>query len=394
MAQRASSAAKSLLFGGVILIVWLACLELAVGMASVVAPKLFGHTAAVTAAIDQIDPERFAKFSARARGTPAVWSPHEGTIKTKSCLGESFDVTYDGAGARLYPGYDARLATVLLIGDSYTAGDEVGNEHTISAHLYKRAGIVSANLGVGGYSPLQAVLNLETRASSYPSAKIVVLGIMHENIRRNVNSYIAVFTGAEGVFGVRPYVRGGSIRFVPQEVFDSLDNFKAYAGAALRTDFWAFPSFAFPYTASLVDLMSSRSFWIRNKSRVLKLFDRQYAPDFADPDLAGALSVVIDRFAASAAAAGFSPLVIFFPQNKNDLSAPKQWLEAHRRTYGNKIDIQIMESSGVDWSRYNQKPDGSCHASSYGYDMIARAYAKALSKLQGARQPPPPDPAR
>lgn len=386
MARGASvSAARSTYFAGAILLIWLACLELAVGISSAIAPKLFGQTRSVLSAIEAIDPKRFAKFSAHARGTPAVWSVVAGNHKTESCLGETFDATYDAAGARVYPGYEAQSATALLIGDSYTAGDEVGNEHTIAAHLYKNTGIVSANLGVGGYSPLQAVLNFEMRAKNFPSAEVVVLGIMYENIRRNVNSYIAVFTGAEGVLGIRPYVRDGTIRLVPEEVYDSLDNFKAYAKTAVHADFWASPLPSFPYTLVLVDLMRSGSFWLRNKSRVLKQFGRQYASDYANPELTEALGIVVNRFGESARSAKLRPVVIFFPQNRHDLQAPSLWIEEHRKLHGNRTDLRVMESGHVDWARYNQKPDGSCHASSYGYDMISKAYAKALGELTGRR---------
>jgi lysophospholipase L1-like esterase len=40
---------------------------------------------------------------------------------------------------------------------------------------------------------------------------------------------------------------------------------------------------------------------------------------------------------------------------------------------------------GVDWSRFNQKPDPDCHPSSYGYQAIAGAYAAELTPL--LRQP-------
>jgi hypothetical protein len=118
---------------------------------------------------------------------------------------------------------------------------------------------------------------------------------MYENIRRSVNSYIAVFTGAEGVFGIRPYVKDRTIRLVPAEVFDSLEQFQAYAASVLQSDFWATPSFTFPYTLAFANMISSRNFWIRSKSRVLKQFNRQYAPDFADKNLAGAISPLSQR---------------------------------------------------------------------------------------------------
>lgn len=379
MTDTSAKVAKAGVLVIAILVLTAACLEVAVSAASLIAPRLFGETANVQSAIDKIEPDKFADFAARARDNAAIWEGREGVSRTTSCLGETFDSTFDAAGARIYSGYDIRSASVLLIGDSYTAGDEVGNDHTIAAHLHKRTGVVAANLGVGGYSSLQAVLKLEAKAKNFPAARIVVLGIMHENIRRNVNTYMAVFTGEQGVFAVRPYIDGGSVKLVPTKVFDSLANFKSYARSALLADFWAAPPASFPRTVALVKLMGSRSFWIRNTSRAMAMLGRQYAPDYADPDLTGALSIVVRRFVDAARAAKLTPMVIFIPQNRRDLDSPANWIEDYRRSKHGDVEMQIMDISGVDWTRYNQMQDGSCHPSSYGYDMIAKAYAKALS---------------
>ena len=368
-----------------IFLVLAVCLEIAVGIVLLIEPRLFGKTATVDAAIDNITPKEFTTVATQANGNPSVWDAREGTTTNSNCLGQMFDASYDQSGARIYSGYDPKSATVLLIGDSYTAGDEVGNENTVAAHLFRHTGIISANLGVGGYGPLQAVLKFEEKAKDYPSAKIVVLGIMYENIRRNVNSYMAVFTGAEGVFAVRPYVGAGAVKMVPGEIFTSLDKFKSYTRTALESDFWATPSPSFPNTLALIRLIKTRSFWIRNKSRVLKFFGRQYEPDYSDPDLKEALSVVVKRFGEAAKVANLRPFVIFIPQSRFDLNSPVPWIKKFNLLHGDEINIRIMDLEDVDWERYNLRTDGSCHPSSYGYEMIAKAYARALGEQVGAR---------
>lgn len=376
---------SSLVSAAAVLLVLLVCVEISVAIARLITPKLFGNTAAVSAAIDRIDPARFATFAARARTTPAVWDATAGTTKARNCLGSEFTLTYDASGARVYAGYDPALATVLFIGDSYTAGDEAQDDQTIAAHFHRRTGVVAANLGINAYSPLQAVLKLERSAANFPSAKVVVLGVMFENIRRNVNSYTAVFTGEDGVFGVRPYISGSDVLAPPASIFDGLDAFKGYARDRLAVDHWATPQPSFPNTLSLVRLVSSPSFAVRNTSRVMKLFGRQYQPDYADAALTRALTVVARRFEAAAHAANLTPVVIFVPQNGSDQRSPQLWIEQYKSDTSSKMDVRLMDTTGIDWSRYNLGPGGSCHPSSEGYDAIAKAYVAALSLATAAK---------
>ena len=382
---------KTLLFCGLWLCIMLVCIETAVLVAGAITPnlfdKLYGTSAQVLSAIEKLDAKSYARFSMEARKLPAIWDGRDGIGTTKSCLGKVVRATYDSTGARTYPGYTTRSATVLLIGDSYTHGDEVADAHTISAHLFRRTSIVSANLGVGGYSPLQAVLKLQSVAKSFPAASVAILGIMHENIRRNVNSYMAIFTGPQGVLALRPHVRDGKIVMVPPQAFDGLKAFRPLARQALHDDFWATPSASFPYTLSLFSLFGTNHFRIRNKSRVMKLLGRQYAPDYADTELAGALSLVVKRFGQVAAKASLKPIVIFIPQNRHDLTSPAVWIREHRKMYGTDVDLRMLDRESVDWARYNQKPDGSCHPSSYGYDAISRTYATALAQAVGGLSP-------
>jgi hypothetical protein len=148
-----------------------------------------------------------------------------GTLET--CLGAVVTGRYDASRSRVYSGYEAASAEVLLVGDSYTHGDEVGDDETIAAHLFARHGIRAANLGVGGYSPLQATLKARKSLGNFPKARIVVLGIMYENIRRIVNlTAITINPNVGWNLGIRPYALPDTIRFVPPSAYADLVGFQ------------------------------------------------------------------------------------------------------------------------------------------------------------------------
>jgi hypothetical protein len=129
--------------------------------------------------------------------------------------------------------------------------------------------------------------------------------------------------------------------------------------------------------------MNSSSFRLRWGARVLKLFKRQYQLDFADPTQRDALALVVRDFLAWAAQQNVAPLVIFFPQNKYDLQSSHAWIKHFEQRFGQDNRIQSIPTDGIDWSRFNQKPNGDCHPSSYGYSMIANGYAAIIGGLDG-----------
>lgn len=357
-------------------------LEAVLLLAQMFAPNLLHPRRAVDRAIEAVDQERFAAF-AKSVSLPMIWDHRPNSSGTAmSCLGQTVAIDYDANRARVYSGYDAATSTALLIGESYTHGDEVGNDDTIAAHLFAQSGIRAANLGVGGYSPLQAVLKAKESLARFPQARIVVLGIMQENIRRSVNSYmVATNSDLGGILGIRPYVLRDTITFVPPSAYTDLAAFKQYAKTALASDFWQFAEFDFPHLVSLVDHVRSPSFRLRWGSRALKLFGRQYEWDFEDPTLRESLSTVVRHFFDWASKSGVTPAVIFFPQNKYDLNSSKSWIAHFESRYGPQKNVRAIANDGIDWARYNLKPDGSCHPSSYGYAMLAKAYAPIIGEL-------------
>ena len=95
----------------------------------------------------------------------------------------------DASGSRIVPAFPdpATPACVSLYGDSFTYGEDVDAEHAWGNVLSKNLGCRVANYGVGGYGTDQALLRF--RQKKEDAAKTVVLGILTENVLRNVNSY-------------------------------------------------------------------------------------------------------------------------------------------------------------------------------------------------------------
>ena len=247
-------------------------LELAGAALRFLTPELFRQSAMLDAGLRGLTAKDFSSFVSSAASVSAVWQPSPASrATTRDCLGRDHTAEYSAAGARTFRGYSDAHAEVLLIGDSYTHGDEVGDEETIGAHLFRLSRIVAANLGVGGYSPLQAVLRAKQKLEDFPAARVVVLGIMYENIRRNINSYIHALAGENsGVLGIRPFARDGQIHLVPKAALEDLEKFRAYVRRAYRDDFWAKPEAAFPNSLSLLNMLTSQQYRIRAGGRVLR----------------------------------------------------------------------------------------------------------------------------
>ncbi|MCY4063767.1 MAG: SGNH/GDSL hydrolase family protein [Chloroflexi bacterium] len=105
--------------------------------------------------------------------------------------------TINGAGFRSRRDFDqsppADTLRIAVFGDSFTAGDDVGDGETW-AYLLERAlneaGIRAEvlNFGVGAYGMGQAYLRWQRLGKSF-SPDIVIFGLQPENLKRNVNVF-------------------------------------------------------------------------------------------------------------------------------------------------------------------------------------------------------------
>jgi hypothetical protein len=106
---------------------------------------------------------------------------------------------YNALGARIAPATPVEYTLspppgkvrIVIVGDSYTHGDEVPFENTWGYYLQQnlnQAGIKAEviNLAVGAYGLDQAFLRWQTLGRDL-SPDIVILGLQMENVQRNVN---------------------------------------------------------------------------------------------------------------------------------------------------------------------------------------------------------------
>lgn len=92
-------------------------------------------------------------------------------------------------------------ALVSLYGESFTFGSEVSDDEAWGNQLAARLDARVDNFGVGGYGTDQALLRYQLNTNDH--ARVVVLGIVTENLMRNVNQYRDLLY-ASGGLGFKP----------------------------------------------------------------------------------------------------------------------------------------------------------------------------------------------
>ena len=108
-----------------------------------------------------------------------------------------------GSGERLSASVpEGAPVWATAFGDSFTHGDDVRDEETWVARLGDR-GLPTVNLGVPGYGVDQAWLRYRKLKDQIRS-RVVLIGVMADNIARHVNRYRPFITPSERVFFVKP----------------------------------------------------------------------------------------------------------------------------------------------------------------------------------------------
>ncbi len=337
-----------------------------------------------------------AEFKAKSGDPVTGWRWHGPLVREEeNCLGETIAYHYDAAGARVHPWFDVAKTEVIVVGDSYTNGDEVGDSETFPARLSQQLGVSVANHGVGGYDPTQSLLNLQESISRYPQAKVVVMVIMYENLYRMVNSYRPVLYTASSDYSLKPYMAGGHIVPHPgSQVFDSLEQFKAVAQKSFDHDFWAKPIAQFPYSVALGRSLSSNYFYYRKLQRAAgRLGKPEYFLIFEAQEIKHNLIALLNQYAGMAVEWGVQPVAVFVPRNRLDTSSASTFIAQNRAAIDARLLLgDVAEFPGVDWIKFNTLEKGGdniCHPSAYGYQTMADYMAEFLRKNQAWPAPTP-----
>ena len=375
---------KNLLFYLAMLVFVLALLEgfSFVAVQVVDRDDLFDTRASVLARLNEAG---LAEFRAKSGDPVTGWRSYGPLVRDEdNCLGESITYSFDAAGARLYEQFDAAATEVVIVGDSYTRGDEIADNETYPARLAQLLEVSVANHGVGGYGPTQAVLNLRENIARYPHTRVVVLGIMYENLYRMMNSYRPVLYGKSSDYTVKPYMQGGEIIPHPgSAVFESLEQFKQAAHGAFDNDFWARPEPGFPYLLSLVRSFSSKNFYYRKVQKEFRKVGKpEYFLIFDSPEVKLNLVALLNEFTRMAKQWDVQPVAVFIPRNRLDISSAATFIEQQRaRIDADLIVGDVAGFADVDWVNFSlqqENSDNICHPSPYGAATIAAYIAQLL----------------
>lgn len=344
---------------------------------------IFDHRAMVLERLNETGMEAFKARSA----DPVLGWDHFGPRITqgKNCIGTEVGYTIDVHGARTYEGYDPEAVQVVVVGDSFTNGAEVSDTDAYPAQLAGMIGASVANHGVGGYGPLQSILNLEQKLQYYPAAKVAILGIMYENIYRMVNSYRPVLYDKAFDYGLKPYMAGGALRPYPDaNALDDIERFKQYTNDAFDRDFWAKPAYGFPYSWTLAKGLSSKFFIYRKLQKNARKFGvPEYFLAFRSEDFLSELFPLLRHFTEFCSANDLIPLVVFIPHNRYDTRSVTRMIERERERFPEGLLVGDVGEMDVNWARFNLQKPGSgdfCHPSTYGYRKIAEYTADLLRR--------------
>ncbi len=346
---------------------------------------LYDHRDAV---LERIDPEGFADAKRQA-DLVLGWEPRgPSRVERANCVGEEIEYVTDDAGARPYAGYDGAAARVVVVGDSYTFGDEAVAEDSYPARLAALLGAPVANLGVGGYGPVQSFLRLKRKLELYPRTEIVVLTVMYENVYRMMNSYRPVLYDKTNPFSFKPFMSEAGIGEHPgAAAFADLDRLTAHANRAFDEDFWAKPRHRFPYSLSLARALDSNFFRFRKlQKRFRNLGYPEYFMTFGSDAFAVPLFGLLEAFSAFAEERGVTPAVVFVPRNRLDTESVSKLLDASADRIPAGLIVGDVARADLDWEAFNlydPEDDNICHPSPYGYRAIAE-FMDALLRSRGA----------
>lgn len=269
------------------------------------------------------------------------------------------------------------VPALALFGDSFTYGIEAAENETTAAALERIIDAPVLNYGIPAGSPVQAVLKFERLAETRQLPKVAVLVIMHENIRRVVNSFrpALYFNTPEIGLWMRPYVDGDQVIEAPR--IKDYDEFVTEAKRRFKQDFWARPRLSFPYTISLYQALTGNTFFYNNAaSWGMPATSYDYK---TDNSLRVALTAIIDRWRSSVSAKGIMPYVLFVPYGAGDRGVSAEYAERLNANAGQTFAFEF-DDPAMDWERYNLNPERGCHPTPYGYERIAEFIASHIVK--------------
>lgn len=138
------------------------------------------------------------------------------------------------------------VTRVGVFGESFTHGDKVANADTWAQQLENETpGIEVLNFGVNGYGTDQALLRFRRDGGGY-GLHIALIGLIPENLLRNVSVYRPAYQHSSGGIGIKPRFRldeRGELVLIPLPVKSKAELLagirdRSLVSTLLETDYW------------------------------------------------------------------------------------------------------------------------------------------------------------
>lgn len=208
---------------------------------------------------------------------------------------------------------------IALFGDSFTAGDDVGDDEVWSHQLellLEEAGIRAEvlNFGVGAYGMDQAYLRWMEHGKGY-SPDIVIFGLQPENLARNLNVFRQLMHGSGPPFSKPRFILNNnelelinSPTLPPEQLIAAFEDFSGHPLA--------------PYEHHYASRYAASNWWA--KSRVASLLFSALKRDVEDVNIYGHDTeggqlgkAIIDAFASDAAGQNARFVAVHLPLQRH-----------------------------------------------------------------------------
>ncbi len=293
---------------------------------------------------------------------------------------------------------------IATYGDSFTHCEEVADEHTWQTLLAAKARTNVLNFGTGGYGTDQAVLKYYRH--DRVTSRLVLLGILPENINRIVNVYPPFYIYESPLRLTKPRftLRGDEIVLSPNPIGTSADLWKLTEESFLQRigqhDYWyqldrRLPGLDFPFLSSIIEWRKPVGDWLRS---LVPCPESQVCDNtgpfnlWKEDEPFRLMCHIVDLFETIARSRGQIPVIVIMPhkdyvreqRNRRVYSAARflQYLDEKGYTYIDLIDA--MARSDVTDRELDKlyeshaRPEGNALTASLLYDSLR---AKSLLSI-------------
>jgi hypothetical protein len=384
------------------ILIFFAALELALFVALLEAHRRFPWLIMSKDWLPKLGAESIDKFMSQSFSQTLGWEPRTNTTGHDGIRGGDVKFHINDVGARLNPGFEEKVPSISVFGDSFAFCRLVNDFQTWPHYLSKELSQNIENFGVGNYGLDQAVLRFKEKLPEMTSNK-VILCIVPETIVRIQCRWKHYFEYGN-ILAFKPVYRLAKTTLVlepnPIQGRQDLTNLAKVAKTLRKKDRFFVEKFSketltFPFTISVLKnarrnipllfhiLTGGEVGWQRAFDIILRGNKRVVEQLYEEKKSQNLLTALIKHFTEVAKSNCKVPIIVVIPQ-WHDLAFAKGGSLYYREVFENACrddalfidcaDFMIRESLTDLFVKGQLGP----HISARGNQLIAKEVAKLL----------------